>query len=399
MAFLTKRGARAVTTDLDRIATLFQTQHDVLGIPKTSAERFAFYCDSLSDHIEKYALKLAEENKEESPKEEEVAKKDEPKKEASKSKRAEEEAPKKDEEKKEEAPKKEAKTKKADDETGLSVDHGASGFDANVIGDDVGGPQEIIQPPSEPWMNDFYSQGWFQELQDLQQAGAMSNAAAKGQILTKAAKASIAKLKKMASASKLSSLEDLLKMLHSKLVASSMAEVKALAADVQKQIDALGKVRDACIDQQAVGMIEPAVMDAADKIVQAVSEQIPYLQQVVVGVDGGSPVALLEFQKMVGGSSLKDLVALGASIVVDAAKVVGKKEEPKEASQKLSAEDEALLRKMVAEEEEDEVEKEASEALLRKMIAEEEESDKEEKEESEDKEEESDKTAGYNLFA
>lgn len=202
MASLTRRGARNVTTDLDRIANLFQNDHAVLGVPKDYALRFAYYCDVMSDAVEKTAIAHEKKAEEEAPPADE--KKDEgEKKEAGCEKlpeggmrdnceaKKEEGGDKGD--KKESAPpwekeKKEASTsKKSDDETGLSVDHGASGFDANVIADDVGGPQEILAP-IETWMNDFFTQEWFHELDDLQEAGAMGNAAARGQIITKAAR-------------------------------------------------------------------------------------------------------------------------------------------------------------------------------------------------------------------
>ena len=52
---LTKQGALQVTTDLDRLATLFQSEAETLGITKKIAQDFAYRCDILSDHIEKKA--------------------------------------------------------------------------------------------------------------------------------------------------------------------------------------------------------------------------------------------------------------------------------------------------------------------------------------------------------
>lgn len=209
MPTLSRRGALSVTTDIDRIANVIQAEHETLGIPKEYALKYAYYCDVISDRIERHAIKVAGE--EEVVEEEEVS---EEKKEAAAHKaedegaeevEVEEDAEKKeasarlaedekllaemlkeDEAAKKSASRKQASVKKADDETGLSVDHGLSGFDANVIADDVGGPQEILAP-IEAWMNSYFAQDWFHELADLQQAGEMSNAAAKGQIITKAA--------------------------------------------------------------------------------------------------------------------------------------------------------------------------------------------------------------------
>lgn len=164
MPTITRRGALSVTSDIDRIANVIQHEHAALGIPKEYALKYAYYSDVMSDRIEKHAAKMSEEVKEEL---EEVK---------------EEAAP----EKKEASRKRGFGAKKADDETGLSVDHGTSGFDANVIADDVGGPQEILAPV-EAWMNDYFTQGWFQELGDLQQSGGMGKAAAKAQVAKAAA--------------------------------------------------------------------------------------------------------------------------------------------------------------------------------------------------------------------
>jgi len=55
MAQITKKGARQVTADLDKLATLFQDQWEALGIPQKIAKDFAYRCDMLSDAIEKRA--------------------------------------------------------------------------------------------------------------------------------------------------------------------------------------------------------------------------------------------------------------------------------------------------------------------------------------------------------
>lgn len=52
---LTKKGALAVTADLDRIANLFQFNHRSLGIPRKIAMDFAYRADLLSDQIMKNA--------------------------------------------------------------------------------------------------------------------------------------------------------------------------------------------------------------------------------------------------------------------------------------------------------------------------------------------------------
>ena len=65
MANLTRRGALNVTSDLDRIANLFQHHHETLGIPQQYALKFAYHCDILSDTIEKHAVALSKRAEEE----------------------------------------------------------------------------------------------------------------------------------------------------------------------------------------------------------------------------------------------------------------------------------------------------------------------------------------------
>lgn len=55
MATMTKKGARSVTQNLDRIATLFQQEWATLGVPEKIAADFAYRCDLLSDRVEKNA--------------------------------------------------------------------------------------------------------------------------------------------------------------------------------------------------------------------------------------------------------------------------------------------------------------------------------------------------------
>lgn len=49
----TVQGARRVTANLDDLASLFQSHHEALGVPKKVAMDFAYRCDLLSDAIEK----------------------------------------------------------------------------------------------------------------------------------------------------------------------------------------------------------------------------------------------------------------------------------------------------------------------------------------------------------
>lgn len=214
MAKLTRRGAANVTTDLDKIATLFQNRAAAVGVPEKIAHDFAYRCDLLADHIEKFAAQQA------------AAEGDE------------------DEES-------HAGKKAAIDETGTSVEPapGNQGFDANEIGDLKAGPLDIITPPDEPWMAGEFTQERFVSLREKQQSGELAANAAAGKADTKLASsldASIAKLAKLAKLAAVGSLSDAqaeaavktLLDLENKL-AEAQAELEALAGAVLKRQKAL----------------------------------------------------------------------------------------------------------------------------------------------------------------
>ena len=52
---ITKQAAKAITADLDRLAQLFEKNHNTLGVPTKVAVDFAYRCDLLSDFVEKNA--------------------------------------------------------------------------------------------------------------------------------------------------------------------------------------------------------------------------------------------------------------------------------------------------------------------------------------------------------
>ena len=131
MANLTRKGARNLTAALDLIANTIQKNPELLGIDNRIAKDFALRCDLLSDVVEKRAVQNYPLNR-----------------------------------------------KAGVDETGLSVDFSNGGFDANAIGDVVPGPLEIIEPPSEPWMDDHFTQENFMELGEMEQSGELAAAAA-----------------------------------------------------------------------------------------------------------------------------------------------------------------------------------------------------------------------------
>lgn len=130
MARLTRQGARNLTAALDNIAQVVQHRAAMLGLDKRTATDFAYRCDLLSDAIERTAS-------ENFPLPRQAA---------------------------------DAYGKGNDDE-GMSVEHGEGGFDPNLIGDEVPGPLEIIEPPSEPWMDGHFTQEKYHVLGELQEAG------------------------------------------------------------------------------------------------------------------------------------------------------------------------------------------------------------------------------------
>jgi hypothetical protein len=117
MSKLTKKGAQAVTADLDRLANLFQTNHKVLGVPARIATDFAYRLDLLSDTIEKKAGLRR---------------------------------------------------------TALTGDDvfQESGFDPEAIGMEQDGPLETVDS-DEPWMAGEFTAQENRELRELQQAGAL----------------------------------------------------------------------------------------------------------------------------------------------------------------------------------------------------------------------------------
>ena len=129
MARLTRQGARNLTAALDNIAQVVQHRAAMLGLDKRTATDFAYRCDLLSDAIERTASANF--------------------------------------------PLRQAANAygKGNDDEGMSVEHGEGGFDPNLIGDEVPGPLEIIEPPSEPWMDDHFTQEKYHVLGELQEAG------------------------------------------------------------------------------------------------------------------------------------------------------------------------------------------------------------------------------------
>jgi len=127
MARLTRQGARNLTAALDNIAQVVQNRAALLGLDTRTATDFAYRCDLLSDAIERTASTNF--------------------------------------------PLSRQAAEKGNDDEGMSVEHGEGGFDPNLIGDEVPGPLEIIEPPSEPWMDGHFTQEKYHVLGELQEAG------------------------------------------------------------------------------------------------------------------------------------------------------------------------------------------------------------------------------------
>ncbi len=55
MSRMTKKGALAVTADLDKLANHFHSNWAAMGVPQKIAADFAYRCDLLSDQVDKFA--------------------------------------------------------------------------------------------------------------------------------------------------------------------------------------------------------------------------------------------------------------------------------------------------------------------------------------------------------
>jgi hypothetical protein len=298
MARLTKKGAKSVTHTLDRVATLFQEQHEDLGVPDKIAMDFAYRCDLLSEHIEKNAGLGKEALSEFDP-----------------------------------------------------VNEGSiapQNFDPEEIGKEDSGP--LQQEPDEPYMGGQFSQQEKRELRERQESGEIEKTK-EGQPIydeqsPQAGKQatlgdSIATLTRMAqdsasSISQLSGLADVMRLCQAKLsgVSSGPASdvAKKLASSIGTHLNAYTKVRDQLIDVEASGDVLDMEKEAAlGRILKASSEVIPHLKEMVSelrkGASEDSPTAQLKLEEMLGGTDrVAKLMDLSSKIVSGAAKEFGKKE-------------------------------------------------------------------------
>lgn len=153
---LTKQGALQVSTDLDRLATVFQKEHALLGLPEKLARDFALRCDILSDHIEKKAGVARDGDG--NLKDPELAKY------ASALQKRAEMDPKK---------------------NYTMEDVKPSEFDPAEIGEEQ--PAALLRNEDEPYM-DVFKQDEFDQLREVQQDGMFSNAKTAAQTMKKMAK-------------------------------------------------------------------------------------------------------------------------------------------------------------------------------------------------------------------
>lgn len=153
---LTKQGALQVTADLDRLATLFQSEAETLGITPKIAKDFALRCDILSDHVEKKAG--VERNEDGSLKDPELSKYA-----SALKKRAE-----------------------MDPKSNYTMeDVKQNEFDPAEIGEEQAGA--LLRNEDEPYM-DVFKQDEFDQLREVQQNGMFSNAKAASVLVAKMAK-------------------------------------------------------------------------------------------------------------------------------------------------------------------------------------------------------------------
>ena len=152
---LTKQGALQVSSDLDRLATLFQAERDTLGVPERVAKDFATRCDVLSDHVEKKAgVERAEDGSIKDPELSKYA--------SELAKRAE-----------------------MDPKSNYTMeDVKANEFNPAEIGEEQSGA--LLRNQDEPYM-DVFKQDEFDQLREVQQNGMFSNAKTAAALLAKMA--------------------------------------------------------------------------------------------------------------------------------------------------------------------------------------------------------------------
>jgi len=309
---LTRKGALAVTNDIDRIANLIAGerqpdgsyvggQFEALGIPAKIAMDFAWKCDVISDAIEKRAV-------------------------ANDAMHGV---------KKEAAPEFDAQP--GQNETGGSAEPTGEqpSWDPNAIADNVGGPWKS-DADEAAYMGGNFDQRENHQLRDKQQAGDVPKVDAPSRT---ASFAKLAKLMKANGHEELRGLSDRMKACVAKLEASKAEGVAPLISGAKMQIAALDSLADQMIKLDSTGEGSPELLIAADNVQTAVSEILPHLEMVEASsADQTSPTALLEHEQLLADGMIAKLVSLAGKITSDAMKGM-KGSSDKEASAKRAEDD------------------------------------------------------------
>lgn len=286
MSRLSKQAAQKITGDLDRLASLFQNEHERLGVSTKVATDFAYRCDLLSNHLEKQALTEYD----------------------------------------------------PVDETKIAPHN----FDPEEIGEEDAGP--LVQEPEEGYMKGEYTQQENRELRERQEAGDLGmKPVLEEQTPTPGKQASldnsISRLKKKASGSlqsvlTLGEMADRLRLCQSELkqVPASIGGTlaKEMMASIQKHLAPIDKVRGDLFTLEGKGeSMDVLSLASVEKIEGAVQEVLPHIKGVGRKLSeeevASSPTAQLKLQEWLGLVSprITTLLDLSAKIVGEAAKEFG----------------------------------------------------------------------------
>lgn len=292
MSRLKKEAAQKITADLDRLATVFQKEHQALGVSERVALDFAYRCDLLSDHLEKTAL---------------------------------------------------TEYDPVDESKGAPQN-----FDPEVIGEETSGP--LLNEPDEAFMKGEFTQQKNRELRERQEAGELGmKPIFEEQTPTPGKQASmedsISRLKKKASGSlqsvlTLGELADRLRLCQSELkqVPANIGGTltKNMMSSIQKHLTPIDAVRNDLFSLEGRGESMAVLgLAAIEKIEGAVQEVLPHIKGVIRKLSEeevlSSPTAQLKLQEWL------DLVTPRITMLLDlSAKIVG------ESSKEFSADEKAV---------------------------------------------------------
>ena len=335
---LTKKAARNISAEMDRLAELFQNEYQTLGVPPDIANDFARRCDLLSDAVERNA------GLEPGP-----------------------------------GAEKQALTEYDPvDETKVAPHN----FDPEEIGKEDAGPLE--QEGDESFMKNEFTQQENRELRERVQDGDLGNdklileeqKPQAGKQATKKKKiaaidSSLGRLSKLATGGlvfirSLGELEDVLKICQAKLEALAGNTAGNLATQLSgllgRHVAPLSKVRDQLTKIIGGGeALDAEASVAIDRIEVSIREVLPHVEDMIdtlrdISTDS-SPVAILQSEEYLADASerVKKLLELSAKIVNDSSKVFVKaQKEFDKVEKELGLDDKTAAKKS----EEDEVEEE-----------------------------------------